>query len=119
MYKRPGQRVIVNSRGDMLVRPSFIEMSLARTTGAVNLAHHLLGSYQKALLSIVRLQFSEDSIEGGYEGMLRIANTLKHVGFFLVKTKKFFSGSGSVEITFDSGINVAKSHQRTGEKEET
>lgn len=79
LYKRPGQRVIVNSQGDMLVRPSFIEMSLSRTTGAVNIAHHLLGSYQRAFLAIARLQFSEDSIEGGYEGMLKISNTLKHV----------------------------------------
>lgn len=79
LYKRPGQRVIVNANGDMLVRPSFIEMSLSRTTGAVNIAHHLLGSYERAFLAIVRLQFSEDSIEGGFEGMLKIGSTLKHV----------------------------------------
>ena len=79
MYKRPGQRVIINSKGDMLVRPSFIEMSLSRTTGSVNLMHHFLASYQKSFLAIARAQFTEDSIEGGYEGMLRISTTLKHV----------------------------------------
>jgi hypothetical protein len=28
MYKRAGQRVIVNAHGDLIVRPSFIELSL-------------------------------------------------------------------------------------------
>lgn len=28
LYKRAGQRVIINHNGDMLVRPSFIESSL-------------------------------------------------------------------------------------------
>ena len=83
LYKRPGHRVIVNSQGDLLVRPSFIEMSLSRQTGAVNILHHFLGSYEKAFLAIARTQFSEDSIEGGYEGMLKISNTLKHVGCLL------------------------------------
>lgn len=31
MYKRPGQRVIINKRGDMLVRPTFIELTLNQT----------------------------------------------------------------------------------------
>ena len=31
LYKRPGQRVIVNRRGDMLVRPTFIELTLSQT----------------------------------------------------------------------------------------
>lgn len=31
LYKRPGQRVIINRRGDMLVRPTFIELTLSQT----------------------------------------------------------------------------------------
>ena len=31
LYKRPGQRVIINRRGDMLVRPTFIELTLNQT----------------------------------------------------------------------------------------
>ena len=30
LFKRPGHRVIINSRGDMLVRPSFMEISTQR-----------------------------------------------------------------------------------------
>ena len=33
LYKRGGQRVIINAFGDMLVRPSFIEVSV-RSGGA-------------------------------------------------------------------------------------
>ena len=31
LYKRPGQRVLINRRGDMLVRPTFIELTLNQT----------------------------------------------------------------------------------------
>ena len=30
LFKRPGHRVIINARGDMLVRPSFMEISTQR-----------------------------------------------------------------------------------------
>ena len=33
LYSRPGQRVLVNSRGDLIVRPSWIEASLQRLPG--------------------------------------------------------------------------------------
>ena len=35
LYSRPGQRVLVNSRGDMIVRPSWVEASLQRLPGGV------------------------------------------------------------------------------------
>eukprot|EP00210_Caulerpa_lentillifera_P008426 g8038.t1 len=79
LYKRPGHRVIINGQGDMLVRPSFIEMTLSRITGAVNIAHHMLASYQNAFLAIARSQFNPDGIEGGAEQMLKISNTLQEV----------------------------------------
>ena len=33
MYKRPGHRVIINSRGDLIVRPSYAEASVQRVPG--------------------------------------------------------------------------------------
>lgn len=33
MYKRPGQRVIVNAAGHMMVRPTHIEASVQKATG--------------------------------------------------------------------------------------
>ncbi len=44
LYKRPGQRVLINRRGDMLVRPTFIELTLSQTplTTSVNDVRSLL-----------------------------------------------------------------------------
>ena len=36
LYSRPGQRVLINSRGDMIVRPSWVEASLQRLPGGVH-----------------------------------------------------------------------------------
>lgn len=33
LYSRPGHRVLVNSRGDMIVRPSWVEASLQKLPG--------------------------------------------------------------------------------------
>ena len=35
LYKRPGQRVIVNAAGRMMVRPTHMEASVQRTTGGM------------------------------------------------------------------------------------
>ena len=37
MYKRPGHRVIINSRGDLIVRPSYAEASVQRVPGGAAL----------------------------------------------------------------------------------
>ena len=35
LYKRPGQRVIVNAAGRMMVRPTHMEASVQRATGGI------------------------------------------------------------------------------------
>ena len=42
LYSRPGQRVLVNSRGDMIVRPSWVEASLQRLPGGIFTASRAL-----------------------------------------------------------------------------
>ena len=37
MYKRPGQRVIVNAAGQMMVRPTHIEASAQKSVGGTHL----------------------------------------------------------------------------------
>ena len=37
LYKRAGQRVLINNNGDMLVRPSFIENSILQMPGGLQL----------------------------------------------------------------------------------
>lgn len=39
LYKRPGQRVLINVRGDMLVRPSFAELSIQQTPVGSSVFH--------------------------------------------------------------------------------
>ncbi len=58
LYSRPGQRVLVNSRGDMIVRPSWVEASLQRLPGGTALtpclmtmhAPHLQASHNHSML---------------------------------------------------------------------
>ena len=37
LYKRPGQRVILNAAGHMMVRPTHMEASVQKTTGGQSL----------------------------------------------------------------------------------
>jgi hypothetical protein len=72
MYKRPGQRVLINSDGDMIVRPSYVESSVQkRTTSSV--AHHLLASYQRAHIAIIKAQFTSKRLANGMSGVLAVA----------------------------------------------
>ncbi len=51
MYKRNGQRVIVNARGDMAVRPSPIESSLLQMPCGSSIADHFVMKYQQVSCS--------------------------------------------------------------------
>ena len=44
MYKRPGQRVILNAAGHMMVRPTHMEASVQKSTGGGPLECHCLRS---------------------------------------------------------------------------
>lgn len=72
MYKRPGQRVLINSSGDMVVRPSFIEASMMRNKTS-SVPQHLLASYQRAHVAIIKAQFTKKRLRNGTSGVLRIA----------------------------------------------
>jgi hypothetical protein len=39
LYKRPGQRVLINDRGNMLVRPSFVELSIQQSPIGSSVTH--------------------------------------------------------------------------------
>ena len=65
MYKRPGQRVIINGDGDLIVRPSFIEASVQRQPGGSSVAQHLLTAYHKSFLAVIKAQFSTKGFQGG------------------------------------------------------
>lgn len=67
LYKRPGHRVIINSDGDLIVRPTFIEASIQRRSGGSSVAQHLLASYQKSYIAVIKAQFSSKGFLGGQE----------------------------------------------------
>ncbi|CAK0786084.1 hypothetical protein CVIRNUC_009297 [Coccomyxa viridis] len=73
LYKKTGQRVIINHSGDMLVRPSFIETSLFKKPFGGSIANHLLGDYLRSLLAVLLLQFSRKRFPGGMDGVVRLA----------------------------------------------
>lgn len=75
MYKRHGHRTIINSRGDIIVKPSFLEINVLKRWGHVNMAHHLLSSYRRSLRAVVQAQFVNDKqLEGGMGAVLDLLN---------------------------------------------
>lgn len=58
------QRVLINSSGDMIVRPSFIEASLLRNSTS-SVPQHLLASYQRAHVAIIKAQFTKKRLRNG------------------------------------------------------
>lgn len=69
LYKHVGHRVLINRRGDMLVRPSFVEYAIRRSAGAM-VRDHYLTAYQSAFISIVAAQFGSKSLGNREEVMM-------------------------------------------------
>ena len=60
----PLQRVLINSDGDMIVRPSFIEAAVQRRSTS-SVAHHLLLNYRRAHIAIIKAQFTSKRLRDG------------------------------------------------------
>ena len=58
------QIVLINSDGDMIVRPSFIEAAVQRRSTS-SVAHHLLINYQRAHVAIIKAQFTSKRLRDG------------------------------------------------------
>ncbi|KAK9865737.1 hypothetical protein WJX84_003638 [Apatococcus fuscideae] len=72
LYKRPGQRVIINATGDVIVRPSYTEVTMQQTPFASRLQHHYLAAYKKSLLSVLIGQFGDKKLHGGVQGVIKL-----------------------------------------------
>lgn len=73
LYKRNGQRVIINRTGDLVVRPGPLESSLLQLPMGSNPMHHLLAAYQASLTAIALAQLdSQKQLPGGTEGLLAL-----------------------------------------------
>ena len=47
LFKRAGERVFLNQKGDMLVCPIFLEAAVWRKLGSTNVRHHMMAAYLK------------------------------------------------------------------------
>ncbi|KAK9817768.1 hypothetical protein WJX72_001918 [[Myrmecia] bisecta] len=73
LYKRPGHRVIINIRGDLIVRPTLVEHSVRRVPGGSSVNQHLLRAYRKSLQAVINAQFTQKGGVDGKQGVLRLA----------------------------------------------
>ncbi|KDD71882.1 hypothetical protein H632_c4233p0, partial [Helicosporidium sp. ATCC 50920] len=74
LYKRPGHRVIITARGDLVVRPAYVEQFALRAPGAGSVRDHYLTSYQRSMLAVVAAQFSRKAYVGGRDGARSLAD---------------------------------------------
>ncbi|KAL6784853.1 hypothetical protein ACKKBF_B03495 [Auxenochlorella protothecoides x Auxenochlorella symbiontica] len=71
-----GHRVVVTPRGDLIIKPSTLELSVIFKSGGVA-AHHRLPNYSLSLFSLFRAQFdAAKKMEGGALGVTILAGRL-------------------------------------------
>lgn len=70
-FKRPAWRVILYPTGDMVVRPSYMEVTLHRMVGAgaTGLTNHQLRDYQRALMAVHDAQLDGRGLSDGAVAM--------------------------------------------------
>lgn len=66
-YKRVGVRVLLNNLGDIIVRPTYLEMQLINTAGG-EVKDHFLESYRTSLMRIIKNQFTKRRLKTGQPG---------------------------------------------------
>lgn len=74
MFKHAGRRVIINGKGDMIVSPRVVEVSLYRVFGlfkrSLGVAQHALLNYRLSLVAICEAQFTKGkALDGGMDAM--------------------------------------------------
>ncbi|KAL0050321.1 hypothetical protein WJX82_008957 [Trebouxia sp. C0006] len=79
LYKRPGQRVILNAAGHMMVRPTHLEASVQKSVGGQSVRHHMLTNYMHAILLVVLAQFTGLGFLDGMEGVIKLAEASSYV----------------------------------------
>lgn len=75
-FRRCGLPVLVNGRGDLIVRPTFFERSVVKRSGGIP-SHHRLPRYALALAMATKCQFTASkALPGGMSGAHELALTL-------------------------------------------
>lgn len=71
-YKRVGCRVVVNRSGDLIVRPTYLEVHLLNGNGV--LRDHFIEGYRKSFMFIIKSQFTKKAMAGGKYGAACLAS---------------------------------------------
>lgn len=74
VYARPGHRVLIDPKGNMIVRPTPLDLKLAQACGLVKA--HLLNAYRASLVQVVKEQLDRPKFEDGLEGILELAKSV-------------------------------------------
>lgn len=75
LYKHAANMVIVSTKGDLIVRPSYIEGFVQRGAKR-SIKDHLLTSYNKALVAIMKSQFTLKALQGGQRALLQFSEDI-------------------------------------------
>jgi Lipase (class 3) len=66
-YKRVGNRIIIDDLGDIIVRPTYLEMHLIKQL-TPKVGDHFLDMYRSSLMRAIKMQFTERRLETGQPG---------------------------------------------------
>jgi hypothetical protein len=75
LFKHVGNRVLLNRRGDLVVRPSFVEYSIRRSPGG-SVKDHYLTSYERAVVAVLAAQFGRKAYD--VDAKEELARALSH-----------------------------------------
>jgi hypothetical protein len=76
-FQRSCERVVLMPHGDIMVRPSYFEVSLFGSTGG-SAKQHMVGAYRRAIAELAKAQFvASRSLPGGKEGVEALASTVE------------------------------------------
>lgn len=67
LYKRGGHRVLINVKGDLIVRPSYLEHFALRSPGLGSVPDHFLTAYWRSTMAVILVQFGSKGMDGGRE----------------------------------------------------
>lgn len=100
LFKHVGHRVLLNRRGDLVVRPLFVEYSIRRSPGG-SLKDHYLTSYERAVVAVVAAQFGTKAL-GEKEEVVALAESaqiqavLRQAGLSVEDVKRLEEGTGEL-----------------------
>jgi hypothetical protein len=127
LFKHVGHRVLLNRRGDLVVRPSFVEYSIRRSPGGSLKDHHLT-NYERAVVAVLAAQFGKKSFDlGAKEGARALAyaagqrKLLDRAGLSLQDVERLEKGRGQLtrKKSKPRRIAIEKGGETVEEEEET